>query len=114
VIPEPQIITAWCEAIRSLYALARGERLGELTGRRSRLLDDRGLHPYSLEVGRVMALQELYPALDMLEFRHLLIKKAAQEDAEEQFKMTTALDVGERCGWIPKERIMILRQSLDH
>lgn len=113
MIPEPQIITAWCEAIHSLYSLARGERLGELSGRRSRLLDDRGLHPFSLEVGRVMALQDLVPALEEMEFRHTLMKKAAYEDAEEQYETETALRVSERCGWIPKERIIVLRQSLD-
>ena len=46
------IFNAWVEALRECYMLARGERLGELRGRRVKLLDERGLHPFSVAWGR--------------------------------------------------------------
>lgn len=98
--PESTIIEAWCRALHVFYALARGERLGELNGRRSRLIDERGLHPLSVEVGRVMALQELIPELEELEFNHMKLRRAAQHEAELQYELETAIEVGLRYKWI--------------
>jgi len=108
---EAHAIVLWCEAVRALYNLARSERRAELEGRRSRLLDSRGLHPLSLEVGRVLALQDIYPLLEELEFWHLDIRKAAQNDAEEQYKMETAVEIGQRNGWITSSLAECIRHS---
>jgi hypothetical protein len=86
VIDEADIIKAWCEAVHQHYIIARGERLGELRGRRPRTIDERGLHPLSLEVGRILALQELVPDLELLEFTHLRSRKAAHNDAAEEYE----------------------------
>jgi hypothetical protein len=86
MIDEAVIIKAWCEAVCQHYTLAKGERLGELRGRRPRTIDERGLHPLSLEVGRILALQEMLPDLELLEFTHLLSRKAAHNDAANEYE----------------------------
>jgi hypothetical protein len=84
MIDEALIIKAWCEAVCHHYTLAKGERLGELRGRRPRTIDERGLHPLSLEVGRILALQDLVPDLELLEFTHLRSRKVAHDDATKE------------------------------
>jgi len=43
---------AWAEQIVRVYRLVKGERAGEIRGRRPRTFDDRGLHPVSYEIGK--------------------------------------------------------------
>ena len=43
---------AWQEQIVRIYRLVKGERAGEIRGRRPKLFDDRGLHPVSYEIGK--------------------------------------------------------------
>jgi hypothetical protein len=113
VIEEAHVIDAWCRAVSMLYSLARGERLGELNGRRSRLIDERGLHPFSLEVGRIFALQDMYPQLEELEFNHLDMRRAAQVDAERDHDIEVAVTVGVRLGWLTEHEAESIRTE-DH
>lgn len=113
MIREEEVIEAWCHAISVYYALVRGERLGEFMEKRSRLIDSRGLHPLSLEVGRIMALQDLYPLLEEAEFNHLDVRTAAQEDAARQYEMETAVEVGLRNGWITEAHANAILTSHD-
>jgi len=83
---EDDIYDQWKEAVNAAYHIARGERLGELRGRRPRTFDARGLHPFSTEVGRIMALKAVIPRLAKLDFNHLELRQAAFEDAEEQYE----------------------------
>lgn len=45
----------WLGEVRMAYEIARGERLGELRGRRVSRFDARGLHPYSEAWGKIAA-----------------------------------------------------------
>jgi hypothetical protein len=52
------------EAVRHAHTLAKAERTREIRGRSSvRRFNDQGLHPYSVEWGRIWALQELLPEM---------------------------------------------------
>jgi len=82
---DEDLVAAWCMAVRSAYKLAYGGRLQELRDRRPNLLDARGLNPYSLEVGRIQALQEILPYLRDLEFDPVLMRVEAKRDAEVTF-----------------------------
>lgn len=44
--------TGWAEQIVRVYRMVKGERAGEIRGRRPKLFDDRGLHPISYEIGK--------------------------------------------------------------
>lgn len=46
-------LDVWCAATRGAYKLAYGERLAQLRGKQVKRFDDRGLHPYSEQWGRV-------------------------------------------------------------
>jgi hypothetical protein len=51
-------LEAWQDAVSQAWILAYGERKNELNDeRRARLLDDRGLHPYSEVWGRIHYLE---------------------------------------------------------
>jgi hypothetical protein len=91
---DEEVIKAWCGEVRFAWVLARSERLGELRGRRSKLMDERGLHPLSLLVGKIESLQEMLPSLRELDFDPLLLKREAQRDAEYAFRVEGALDMG--------------------
>lgn len=45
--------TIWARATRAAYKLAYGERSALVRGKRTRSYDDRGLHPYSEQWGRM-------------------------------------------------------------
>ena len=81
---------AWLAALSECYHLAKGERLGELRGRRVKLLDARGLHPYSLAWGRVLALEKQHPGLSAARLSDpptdpVRLRRVAQRDAERAF-----------------------------
>jgi hypothetical protein len=85
------VYDAWVEALRDAWHLARGERLGELRGRRQKLLDERGMHPYSLAWGRAMACEQLLPELQSARLADppvdpVLMRRLAQRDAEQSFE----------------------------
>lgn len=69
------------EKLMEAYRLARGERLAELHGRRPRLLDDRGIHPYSYVWGHVDALGGSHTGISPEALR-----RDAREDAEAAFR----------------------------
>lgn len=79
----------WTEAVRQAFLLARGARLGELHGRRARLLDARGLHPYSEVWGVIGALasEEIGQWIidNGLRLSPELLRRVAAEDAETEF-----------------------------
>lgn len=45
--------TIWARSFRAAYKLAYGERMAALRGKRTKSYDDRGLHPYSEQWGRI-------------------------------------------------------------
>lgn len=49
----------WEENLRAAWMLAKGERRQDLSGKRAKLLDGRGLHPYSMAWGEVMACEQI-------------------------------------------------------
>lgn len=54
----------WGASLWEAWVFAKGARAAELRGdRRAKLLDTRGLHPYSLAWGQVFACEELDPSL---------------------------------------------------
>lgn len=84
------LVDAWLEGLRDAYYLAKGERIGELRGRRVKLLDDRGMHPYSVAWGRVYALEALRPELQSARLSDppvdpVQLRRVAQRDAEGAF-----------------------------
>ena len=79
------IIVAWCDALQHYYELAKAERLAELHDRRSKLLDARGLHPLSLEAGRIQACESLVLELADCGFDPLALKRQAREDAAAEY-----------------------------
>ncbi len=85
-------------ALTQARSLARAERLHELRGgHRPRTFDDRGLHPYSVEWGRVWALQELVGELAAdAPTDPVALRRAAREDAIQAFKAELLAD-GEPC-----------------
>ena len=82
---DDEIIAHWRDCIRRAYLVARGTRLSDLRGERPKRFDARGLHPYSEECGRVLALQALVPGLQQLGFDPLLMRLEAEEDARAEF-----------------------------
>ena len=91
VVPFESLYNCWVEAINAAWMYARGERLGELRGKRVQRFDPQGVHPYSLEWGRIMAYEVLDLSLMELRFcgepnlTPISMKKLAYEDAEEEF-----------------------------
>jgi hypothetical protein len=79
-------VQEWERSLQSAWALAKGQRLAELRGRRSRTFDERGLHPLSLEVGRIYALQEIEPVLREADFNILELRVEAEQEALEEFR----------------------------
>jgi hypothetical protein len=75
----------WEEAQQHAFLIARGERLALLRGRRVRSFDDRGLHPFSMEVARILLLQELQPELHEHGFDHHNLRRNAEEEAMRMF-----------------------------
>jgi len=88
---EETITDAWLEALSDAYHLAKGERLGELRGRRVKLLDERGMHPYSMAWGRIFACESLLPGLVAARLSEpptdpVHLRRVAQRDAESAFR----------------------------
>lgn len=69
------------EKLMEAYRLALGERLGELRGHRPRLLDGRGIHPYSYVWGHVDALGGSHTGISPEALR-----RDARAAAEETFR----------------------------
>lgn len=63
------IFEAWQEALAMAYTIAKAERSAELAGgKRPPRFDGRGLHPYSLEWGRILTFEVMLPELAYLRF----------------------------------------------
>jgi hypothetical protein len=90
---ENVVVGLWLEALTQAYQLAKGERLGELRGRRAKSFDGSGMHPYSHAWGRVQAFEQLVPWLAELRVDHdgevqaheITLRQWAQADAEQSF-----------------------------
>jgi len=84
-------LEAYCQRLRDLYLMAKADRLGELRGRRSRLLDDQGLHPWSIVWGEAMGLAVLFPEIPAaIPPDPVGIRGAAYTDAEDEFAAEVA------------------------
>jgi hypothetical protein len=84
-VGEVQVTAAWGDALHMVFTLLKAERLQELRDKHVRRFDERGLHPISLEVGRIQALQELVPELREANFDFRELRRAAREAAREDF-----------------------------
>lgn len=81
----------WLRALQSAYRLARAERLAELNGSRYKRYDERGVHVYSAEWGRVYTCEVLMP--ELAEFRAVtsafcgpvLLRESAKWEAEQEY-----------------------------
>lgn len=61
------IFEEWADALYSAWLAAKGARLAEMRGdRRVKRFNTQGLHPYSVEWGRVLACEALLPELTAL------------------------------------------------
>jgi hypothetical protein len=90
------------EALRMAFSFAKAERIGELNGSRVKAFDGRGLHPYSVEWGRILACEALYPdlaqsrfpegeeALDMVTMRRRAHAEAYEEWVRERVETALA------------------------
>jgi|1186.fasta_scaffold125459_3 hypothetical protein len=83
---DERILEEFCTAVLSYWMLVRGERLGELRGQHSRTFDQRGLHPGSVEIGRIHMCVDLFPELGYLEFSHIELRRDARREAELLFE----------------------------
>jgi hypothetical protein len=84
----------WAEALQEAYGLAKGERRGELSGKRAKRFDGRGLHPYSLVWGRIRALEEMLPTLILAEADPVVMARVAAKDAEAEFREQIRSELG--------------------
>jgi hypothetical protein len=93
VIPVELLLREWAESLEAAYREAKAARSRELRGRRGRTFDGRGLHPFSLEVGRVQAMEtvlsDVIPPEAMLD--PLALWRAGRDDAEAAFADDVAL-----------------------
>lgn len=94
---------AWKEALSTAFSLAKADRARELRGDRTvARFNEQGLHPFSAEWGRLMALEALQPGLsdvreklkvdDNGEVTELFVstrvlRLEAREAAEEEFRV---------------------------
>ena len=90
---DAEILERWGEAIHATLLTLRSNRAREIRGdRRVRTFDARGLHPPSLEWGRVLALEELLPGLAELrdigepECHFLSLGRLARSEAQAAFE----------------------------
>lgn len=61
---DEQVFFTWLDAIQHAYLLAKAQRLAEIRAdRRTKRYDKRGLHPVSVEWGKVFACEQLLPGL---------------------------------------------------
>lgn len=78
--------------MRAAWMHAKGARTRELRGdRRVKTFDSRGLHPYSVEWGRILALEALLPDLEQRRatgdvlFDPVSMRHHAEREAEQEF-----------------------------
>lgn len=86
------VVALWVESLQECWHLARGERAGELRGAHSKLLDARGMHPYSEAWGRVKAAERLLPDLAVVRVgtgpapcEPVTLRRLAAQQAQEDF-----------------------------
>lgn len=61
------VYATWLDAIQHAFLLAKSQRLAEIRAdRRTKRFDARGLHPVSVEWGKVFACENLLPGLTEL------------------------------------------------
>ena len=90
---EAVLVEIWLSYLTDAYRVSRGERLGELRGKRSKLLDARGLHPLSEAWGGAHALERVLPWLGELragdggevDCHPVTLRRIAYQDAEAAF-----------------------------
>lgn len=90
---EQLVWEEWLRALQGAYRLARAERLAELHGTRYRKYDERGVHVYSAEWGRIYGCEVLLP--ELADFRAITsefvgpigLRQAACDEAEREFAL---------------------------
>lgn len=75
----------WLDSLQAAYRYARGERAAELRDSYVARFDGRRLHPFSVECGRVEALQDVEPVLREAGFDPVMFRLEAREDARREF-----------------------------
>lgn len=104
------VCVAWQEALRACYKLAKAQRGRELDGDRSvQRFNEQGLHPFSTEWGRLMALEALLPGLSDMREKHVI----AEEAAEETMTLFVSPRVLRHEAYEAAERERIVRTTLD-
>jgi hypothetical protein len=98
------VVTAWTDALQHAHSLAKAERARELRGDRSVKTFGGGTHSYSVEWGRIMALEALLPGLGDVRMPDdgprcdpITMLVAARQDAEAAF--VAAVAAGEDDLW---------------
>ena len=79
------LIVLWIESIRECWQLAKGEHSNKLRGRYVKLIDGRGLHPFSEAFGRQQAHFALAELPVEAAVDAVTIRRQAEYDAESQF-----------------------------
>lgn len=101
-------------ALKAAFSLAKATRKRELEGKRTvKTFDARGLHPLSVEWGRILALEELEPSLAMRRSDESVadLRRRAEHAACVEFERDTALALGLRYGWITEEQARAMRDE---
>lgn len=89
---DEAILEAWASCVAFAWNLAKADRSRELRGDRSvKAFDARGLHPYSVEWGRILTYESMLPELaDVRACSHppldwITMRRMAARDAERDF-----------------------------
>lgn len=74
--------------LREAWLIARGERLAEMDGRRLRLLDDSGIHPWSYVWGKIVMLENALGLNDIYGSYARLhdLREEAREEAQTEWE----------------------------
>ena len=80
----------WVRLLNEAYLCARGERFGELRGRRQRRFDASGLHPFSFILGKLATIEWMLELPAEVCAHPVALVKAAREDAERIFAQQVA------------------------
>lgn len=66
---------------KEAFLIARGERLGELRGRRLKRFDDQGLHPFSVVIGKITVIEWMLDTPSEERVHPVALKSEAVADA---------------------------------
>lgn len=80
---EQAIIHLWEASLQYAHGFSKGERLNEISGRKVKRFDERGLHPESVAWGAIQACESLIPELahEDVTTTPQALREAARKDA---------------------------------